>query len=124
MASKRRERDAWLDIQDVIGSASLWPQRIRSLFWTRPLKHWDRIQLAAFAWVNGLNPIILLEWVELRQQTSCTGMRHLRALFDYFREGRYCKSLYSYDTTMRRWHHLDGSIKWFSSNVKVRLNPV
>jgi hypothetical protein len=52
-------------IQDIIGSASLWPTRIRRLFWTAGLRHFDRVLLCTFAWVNGLNPEVVYEWVEL-----------------------------------------------------------
>ena len=39
----------------------------------------------AFVWVNGLNPVILIEWVELMHLTQNTG--HIKPLFVYFDQG-------------------------------------
>ena len=35
------------------------------LFWTRNLKHWDRFVVCCFIAVNGLNPEVFLEWVDV-----------------------------------------------------------
>jgi hypothetical protein len=48
--------ECWMLIQDIIGPATLWPRTIRQYFWAPHLNHWQRIRLAAFIWVNGLNP--------------------------------------------------------------------
>ena len=50
----------WTDIQDVIGNASKWPKGIRTLFWTRN-ETFSEVFSSSFLYVNGLNPIILLE---------------------------------------------------------------
>jgi len=55
-ASLSKEYILWSDIQDIVGPATFWPQRIRRYFWTRHLTHWERILTATFIWVNGLNP--------------------------------------------------------------------
>ena len=52
----------WRDIQDIIGIASEWPRNIRRLFWGKSLHYWERIQVAAFVWVNGLNPDVFFDW--------------------------------------------------------------
>ena len=66
----------WRDIQYVIGEARLWPFSIRRLFWTRDLHHFDRVLLATFAWVNGLPPEMLYEWLALRRSIILGGERH------------------------------------------------
>ena len=55
----------WMAIQDIIGSASLWAHNIRRLFWTPNLKHFERIIVCTFVFINGLNPEIFLEWALL-----------------------------------------------------------
>ena len=52
----------WQDIQDIIGPANKWPRSIRKNFWNQNIKHFDRILLAAFVFVNALNPVVFLEW--------------------------------------------------------------
>ena len=51
-----KEAQMWHDIQDVVRDAKLWPFLIRQLFWTPDLKHWNRIIVTAFVFLNGLNP--------------------------------------------------------------------
>ena len=53
----------WLNIIDIIGPIHLWPKDIRKLFWE---KHWtnkQRFKIAVFAYINGLNPEVLLDWI-------------------------------------------------------------
>ena len=45
-------------MQDIIGDAGKWPKLIRRLFWTENLKHFQRCIVAAFVYVNGLDPDI------------------------------------------------------------------
>ena len=52
--------EKWTDIQDIIGSAQYWPYKIR-LFWNININHWERILLATFVYVNGLNPDVFRE---------------------------------------------------------------
>lgn len=62
-----RNRDIykqWMDIQDIVGPAKLWPLFIRRLFWTQSLKHLQRILITTFVYINGLNPTIFMKWVE------------------------------------------------------------
>ncbi len=62
MAKRRMSKEAqlWYDIQDVIGHAALWPVSIREMFWTPKLKHFQRIVITAFVFVNGLNPEVTI----------------------------------------------------------------
>ena len=61
-----REYQLWWVIQDLIGDAKLWPYEMRRLFWTRGLDHWERLKVAAFVFINGLEPTLFLEWVQLK----------------------------------------------------------
>ena len=74
--------EKWTELQDLLGDAKLWPKKIRRLFWTKNVKHFDRIILSSFVFVNGLNPVIFLEWVELMGLCRDRAARnHFDALF-------------------------------------------
>lgn len=69
-------------IQDIIGPAKEWPFLIRRLFWTRFLRHWQRILICAFVYVNGLDPLLFKEWVTLKGLArDASAFNHFDALF-------------------------------------------
>ena len=103
--------DKWRFIQDIVGPARLWPLNIRHLFWKQNLTHFERIILCAFAYVNGLHPDTLIEWAVLLHSTD--RLEHLRQLFNYFDEGRYARSLYSYCVSQRTYRYLDGTTRYY-----------
>ena len=82
----------WTDIQDIVGPVTYWPDNIRLFFWTRHLSHWEHIWMAAFVWVNGLNPEVYYDWCDLKRFFNCGSPthRHYQQLFAYFRQGRRC----------------------------------
>ena len=118
----RRERtraryiaEKWSDITEIIGPANQWPFNIRRLFWTPNLHHFERILVAAFCYVNGLNPVICLEWaVLLHLCRNWSSFNHLRALFKLFfrlfRSGRNY-TLYAWQVSFRRYEYLDGRVR-------------
>ena len=80
----QRIHHLWMDIQDIVGPARLWPFQVRRSFWTRGLTHWQRILVCTFSFVNGLNPAVFLEWSGLLHLfRNQEGMRHVEALFRY-----------------------------------------
>lgn len=98
----------WMDIQHIVGPANLWPLSIRRLFWTRPLRHWQRILICTFAYVNGLNPEVLIEWVLLlRLLNNESGVRHIQSFFILVERGTNY-TLYSLNVSTRRYEWLDG----------------
>ena len=60
----------WDDICNIIGPEDEWPTKIHSLFWMPNCKHVDRFQLTAFVVVNGLNPEVFMEWVDVIHKMS------------------------------------------------------
>ena len=100
----------WLDIIDIIGPIHLWPKDIRKLFWE---KHWtnkQRFKIAVFAYINGLNPEVLLDWICLFKNTNHNGEVHIRYLMDKFEEGiLYRRQYYSWNVAQSRYQYLDGS---------------
>ena len=99
----------WREIQDIVGEARFWPRNIRILFWSRRLHHWGRIQVAAFVWVNGLNPEVFYEWCFLRTIfiPGSESRRHFINLFNYFEEGRQY-NLWAWNMSTGRYEYLDG----------------
>ena len=115
-----KEYELWSDIQNIVGPASFWPQRIRRNFWTRTLSHFNRVITAAFVWINGLNPEVFYDWCELKRYFTRGSAvhRHYQQLFTYFREGRRYR-LWSWHVLNRRHEWLDGSVR---INVQNRTN--
>jgi hypothetical protein len=75
----------WTVIQDIVGPAYLWQHTKRRHFWTLNLRHFERIMVSAFVYVNGLNPVIFLEWVDLiGLARDGPAYRHVQALFTFF----------------------------------------
>ncbi|CAG2247119.1 unnamed protein product [Mytilus edulis] len=86
---------------------------LEKLFWKKNLKHWERILLAAFAYVNGLNPEMFLDWVKLMGLCrDNSGIRHFTAFFRLVDSGRMYK-LYAYNVTNNRYEYLDGTIRHY-----------
>ena len=59
---------AWIlfdDICDIIGHADEWPSNIRQLFWSGNVTHFNRLKLCDFVAVNGLNPEVFHEWIDV-----------------------------------------------------------
>ena len=112
MNRNRHIYNLWCTIQDIIGPATEWPHAIRRLFWTQNLQHFSRILLCAFVYVNGLNPDILYEWVELMHLArDRAAFNHIRALFRLFEHGHYSHNLYGWNVSQRQYQYLDGRIR-------------
>lgn len=94
MASESRKKkiyELWMDIQDVIGPAKNWkPKAIRTLFWSKNIKNYQRFRLAAFVYLNPLPHYMFFEWVDLMGLCRDTAARaHLKYLLKSFDEGKY-----------------------------------
>lgn len=113
MSRNQQIYQSWMEIQDLIGEAKLWPKFIRELFWRKRLLHWDRIVLATFCYINGLDPVILTEWIGLlglcRDQS---GIRHIQALYRLFSHRNY--RLYGYNVSHNRYEYIDGTIRHYT----------
>jgi hypothetical protein len=97
-------------IQDIIGPATLWPRAVRQYFWAPHLNHWQRIRLAAFIWVNGLNPEVYYDWCDVRRRMmrGSAEYRHIQQLVHYFEIGRQYR-LWSWNVYNGRYEWLDGT---------------
>lgn len=113
MESRNRQiYTKWRDIQDIIGQAKLYPKIIRRLFWTKNLSHFERFLLTVFAYVNGLEITILLEWGSLLGLWKHeSAQHHVRDLTRRFSDGQYGKQYYAYNVTMGRYEYIDGTVR-------------
>ena len=111
--SGRQIYQLWTEIKDIVGKASLWPRNVHRIFWTENSTHFERIIMCAFTYVNGLNPAVLLEWLCL-VRICVEGDRthqHVKRLMAYMAEGRYSRSLYSWNVARGRFKFLNGEIR-------------
>ena len=73
------------DICDIIGPSEQWPKKILELFWSQNVGHWDRFMLCTFVVVNGLNPEIFIEWIDvIGMVTDKYSIREFKSLLDIF----------------------------------------
>jgi len=63
--------------------------------------------------VNGLNPVIFMEWAEARGMCrDRAAYNHFKALFQIFESGRYYK-LYAFHVGNNRYEWLDGTVRMY-----------
>ena len=105
---------AWMNLQDVVGPVKLWPKHIRKRFWKKEVNHFDRLMVATFAWINGLNPFLLYDWLIVRRVMLLDSAehQHLQRLFQYFEEGKKYR-LYAWNVTNGRYKWLDGTVRYY-----------
>ena len=115
LSPNKQEYELWSAIQDIIGSAKLWPSKIRILFWTRNLDNFQRLIFIIFCYVNGLNPEIALTWARIKGLCKdAEAYRHLVYLTEQLEQdpmkfSRY----YQYNVSTSRFELVDGSEKTF-----------
>lgn len=104
----KRIYDQWMVLQDIMGDAKLWPTKIRKYFWTlKNLTNWERKLTCVFVFINGLNPEIFLEWVDLIDPNSA-GRRYMESLLNKFEAHPSLYELYGFDVSTGHYHWLNG----------------
>ena len=118
MSTNRQIYEILMSVQDIIGPAYLWPINIRRYFWTANLTHFQRILVCTFVYVNGLNPEIFMQWVELLHLArDPAALRHFNALFGLFQNGRNY-TLYAYNVSNNRYEYLNGTVRIYTHKSK------
>ena len=118
---KKKVQKLWKDIQEQIGEAKKWSIFIRRLFWTPNINHWERCLIAAFVYVNGLNPDMFEEWAKLQGLgRDDADYRHLHVLFRLFRDRHY--KLYAWHLGNSRYEYIDGTIRRYYVHKTLRKN--
>ena len=77
--------------------------------------HEERFKFAQFVYINGVNPLILYEWVHLYGNiNSKSGRCHLTYLIQLFEEGiRYRRKYWGFNVAAGRYQYLDGSTSYY-----------
>lgn len=105
----------WDDICDIIGPSDLWPASMVKLFWSNNPKHLDRLKMAAFSIINGLNPVVLLEWVQLmgmkKGTDSYRDLEYFCVQFDK-NENKKWNHIYQWNIYNHQFEFLDGTTKY------------
>lgn len=112
----------WLDLQDVIGPAILWPQFIRKKMWCSNLGYADRALIAAFGYCNGVNRDFLCDVLrQINSYATVPRLRKIADLYEYWSEeterGYERRSRYvSFDIILQRYTDLNGN-DWIFRDV-------
>lgn len=104
-------KQLWDDIQDVIGPRENWPKDICRQFWKRqPCPAWRRY-LCAFVFVNGLNPAVYTEWLELMKMPM-DYIVEMRSMLDQFESFgiHYKHKLHSYNVSAQQYQYINGTV--------------
>lgn len=109
------EQVLFREIQDLIGPGSLWPHNILNWFFYgipvgQGITNRKRPLLAAFCWVNGLNPEVLYDWCRMNSSRhSEADIVHYKWLFAAFDRGD-LNYLYAWNVSQGRYEYLDGTL--------------
>ena len=104
----------WLEIIDIIGPIHLWPKDIRNLFWEKNWSNKQRFKVTVFSYINGINPLLLYDWIVLFGNTDLNGEVHIKYLMDKFEEGiLYRRQYYSWNVAQSCYQYLDGSTRYY-----------
>ena len=100
------------DICDIIGPSEEWPEGFLKLFWTRNLKHWDRFVLCCFIAVNGLNPEVFMEWVDVMHLASdYEAVREFKSLLnDFTNNASKWTRAYGYHVLNHCYEYVSGTV--------------
>ena len=121
LTSKNRNKGEiyikWMLIQDIIGTASKWPLKVRRWLWKPNECHfWQRTRIAAFTYVNGLNPKLLQEWMILLNFSE-RQIEHVMRLLCSFEQGKQY-NLYEWNVSTQRHEYLSGEPKFYQHNKR------
>ena len=105
----------WLDIQDIVGPVRKWPPKMRNLFFTGHLSHYERLKVCAFVYVNGLNPEMFFEWSEHFQLISDQEALHeCKAWFKEFETAIWkWGEIYQFNVYHHRYEYIDSHVKFY-----------
>ena len=109
-----KQYSVWSSIVEIVGPITDWPVKIRKLFWTKHISNFQRLILATFIFVNGLNPELIKDWISvgINLFRDKEAEKHIFYLIEQFEKQnhRYTK-YYNYNVTHNRYEHVDGTIR-------------
>ena len=104
----------FLEIQDIIGPAHLWPHQVLHYFLHGVprglgIARRARLEVATFFWSNGLNPVVFLEWGRLDTVAyPMNSIEHYRWLFQSLENG-YMAYRYAWNVSQGHFQYMDGT---------------
>lgn len=107
-------RETWVDIQYIIGPHKRWPSRIRRIVWKKHIRHFERILISAFFYINGLNPEVLVDFLLLRNPRRASyEIREIKNLLKKFDVDPSRYKYYGFNVCQQEFQYLNGSRKQF-----------
>lgn len=101
--------DLWAHIKDILTPVDMWPKGMRLLFWKEP-RYQDRLTLMCFAWVNGLDPELLIEWFRITGKLYKKDReQHFRSILKVLKTEPLKYKWWAYCLHSRRREFMDGS---------------
>ena len=102
----------WDNICDIVGDSENWPTKIKKLFWSKNVRHFERL-MCAFCYINGLNPVVFLDWVDI--VGLCRDESARREIVNWFHEfetnKKKCHKIYQYNIFNHQYEYLNGEVK-------------
>lgn len=110
----KRTVELWGEIVDNIGPLREWPPKIRNLFFQENIRHSDRFKVAIFAFVNGLDPALLLEWADCMSLCRDQSARRelVQLLTTFLTDPHKYNRMYGFNVYFNRYEYVDGEVKF------------
>ena len=109
------ENDGWEVIIDIIGDPTKWPKKIFDSYRKIPMNFSDRFKCVVFNYINGLNPLIFLDYCGVRGTLlDAPAHRHITQLSRILEDGvLHRHHWYSFNVHNNRWEYLDGETVYY-----------
>ena len=111
----KRICELWLEILDIIGPVRNWPPKMRNLFFTRGLTHYQCLKVCAFVYVNGLNPEMFYEWNDhFKLIAKADALRECKNWFTEFEYNLFkWQDIYQFNVYHNRYKFIDGRVMFY-----------
>lgn len=108
------------EIEDIVGVSTSWPHFMKALFTSKHLSHWNRVVFSAFAFVNGLNPIIVQEYlIVLNNYRPWSEIREIRSLLRAFEHcPRNYSTTYAFNVSSGKYEYIDGRLRVYKPKAE------
>ena len=106
---RNKVADMWEHIKDILGPVNDWPFGMKERFWRAP-RYRDRISVLCFAWINGLDPELVIQWYGLNGWLDKKDREvHMRSILKVLEEEPRRYNWWSYCIFTGRREYMDGS---------------
>lgn len=103
-----KSAELWSLFVDIVGPEHCWPAWAVQLFFENHLKNKDRFKIMVFSFVNGLNPVLVVDWCEHRRVLrDVAALRHLVYVANQLERGKF-NNYFSFNVSWSRYEYADG----------------